>query len=67
MLNMENKEEKISTAKSLFHQLKVKEQAEEKMNHFYQTALSNVNHLQIAESSKEILRSLAEYLMSRNN
>ena len=67
MLNMEKKEEKISLAKSLFHQLKVKEQAEEKMNHFYQTALSNVNHLQIAESSKEILRSLAEYLMSRNN
>lgn len=65
MLNSTESTTKIVTAKKIFAELNIKQKAEEKMNHFYQTALSNVNHLQIDESGKEVLSSIAAYLMTR--
>lgn len=65
MLNANDATSKVETAKKIFAELNVREKAEEKMNHFYQTALSNVNHLQIDEGGKEVLSSIAAYLMTR--
>lgn len=65
LLASKNDKEKIERAKRIFDELNIKAKAELKMNEFYQKALENIHHLQIAPEKKSLLIQLAEYLMQR--
>jgi len=60
-------QEKVNAIKSIYHQLKVRESAEQKMDQLYSEALSHLDALPINPSQTQTLRSLSSILMKRQN
>ncbi|MDX1651020.1 MAG: polyprenyl synthetase family protein [Brumimicrobium sp.] len=58
---------KVEEAKELFNELKVREFAREKMDAYYQKALSAMNEIGVPKENKLHLLGLADYLMKREN
>jgi len=60
-------QEKVNAIKSIYHQLKVRESAEQKMDQLYSEALSHLDALPINASQTQTLRVLSAMLMARQN
>jgi len=60
-------QEKVNAIKSIYHQLKVRESAEQKMDQLYSEALSHLDALPIKASQTQTLRVLSAMLMARQN
>ena len=60
-----NPEEKIRAVKAIFDALNVKKLTEEKIRDFYETALSNLKHLNRPEDRKSELYNFASSMMNR--
>ena len=58
---------KVAGVKAMYAILDIQSKTEEKMNEYYQIALSNLDAIQIPSSKKEPLLNLAHFLMGREN
>ncbi len=62
-----NAEEKVKTVIAVYDELKIKEQAEQKMDQYFQEAMKHLKTIQVADERKELLVSFAEKLMVRTS
>lgn len=62
-----NHTKKVSEIKKLYSELNIKEQATNRMELFYQTAIDKLKAIQMEETKKEPLKALAAYLLSRES
>ena len=62
-----NAEEKVKTIISVYDELKIKEQAEQKMDQYFQEAMKHLKAIHVADERKELLVSFAEKLMVRTS
>ncbi|MBK6398390.1 MAG: polyprenyl synthetase family protein [Bacteroidetes bacterium] len=60
-------EEKVKTVIDVYDELKIKEQAEQKMDQYFQEAMKHLKTIQVADERKELLVSFAEKLMVRTS
>lgn len=58
---------KVKRTKELFDHLKIKEECQLLMNDHYAKAMSALENISVSEDKKKPLRSLADYLMNREN
>lgn len=58
---------KVRGIKDIYSELNIQEQAMNRMEIFYQTAMDKLNDVQIEDSKKEPLKALAAYLLSRES
>jgi geranylgeranyl diphosphate synthase, type II len=62
-----NAEEKVKTVISVYDELKIKEQAEQKMDQYFQEAMKHLKAIHVADARKELLVTFAEKLMVRTS
>ncbi len=62
-----NAEDKVKTVISIYDELKIKEQAEQKMDQYFQEAMKHLKVIQVADERKELLVTFAEKLMVRTS
>jgi len=62
-----NAEEKVKTVIAVYDELKIKEQAEQKMDQYFHEAMKHLKTIQVADERKELLVSFAEKLMVRTS
>lgn len=60
-------EKKVIEVKKLYAELGIKEKAERQMEIFYHTAMQNLNAIHVEDSKKEPLRTIANFLLSRES
>jgi geranylgeranyl diphosphate synthase type II len=58
---------KVREVKAIYAELGIREKAERQMEIFYQTAMENLDSINVEESKKEPLRAIANYLLSRES
>ena len=67
-LNVKDKNnEKIAAITLLYNQMAIKEKAREKMEDYYQKAISSLNNVDVPAEKKAVLLNLAEELMDRKS
>ncbi len=62
-----NPDEKIRSVIAVYDDLKIKEQADQKMDQYFQEAMKHLNAIQVSVDRKELLISFAEKLMVRTS
>ncbi len=62
-----NASEKVNAVMSIFDTLNIKEQAEKKMDLYFQEAMSHLKAIHVDDSKKELMISFAEKLMVRTS
>lgn len=67
LLREKDLDNKVNGVKFIYAELNIKEKAEQKMNEYYQTALSNLEKIKLPTVKKEPLFNLAQFLMGREN
>jgi geranylgeranyl diphosphate synthase type II len=67
LLKEKDLDKKVKGIKFIYAELNIKEKAEEKMNEYYRTALSNLEKINLPTVKKEPLFNLAQFLMGREN
>lgn len=69
LLNQKNfvAEEKVKTVISIYDELNIKEQAEQKMDEYFHQAMKHLKTIQVSDDRKDLLASFAEKLMVRTS
>jgi len=67
LLREKDLDNKVKGVKFIYAELNIKEKAEQKMNKYYQTALTNLEKIKLPTVKKEPLFNLAQFLMGREN
>jgi geranylgeranyl diphosphate synthase, type II len=60
-------EEKVQAVTKIYDQLNIKQQTEQKIEHYFQEALQHLSAVQVPEAQKVAINSLALQLMERDN
>lgn len=67
LMNEEDHEKKVKEVMEIYDQLKIREKAEKQMEIYYKTSMENLDNIQVDDKKKEPLRTLANFLLSRES
>ncbi|MDX5346087.1 MAG: polyprenyl synthetase family protein [Hymenobacteraceae bacterium] len=62
-----NSSEKVKAVTEIYNQLHVKQQTEERINHYYKQAMQHLEQVQAPEQKKAVIKGLAMQLMERDS
>lgn len=67
LMNEQDHEKKVKEVKEIYEQLNIKEKAEKQMEIYYKNSMENLDNIQVDDQKKEPLRTLANFLLSRES
>ncbi|MCB9224658.1 MAG: polyprenyl synthetase family protein [Crocinitomicaceae bacterium] len=67
LFNETNNEKKVEAVKEIYAELRIKDKAEQQMEIYYRTAMENLDAIHVDDVKKEPLRTIANYLLSRES